>query len=379
MIGKLRLAAAMAALALVAGCTAPASLPELVGETCGNKIAFFGALSGGNANVGINPRDGAGLAVAQYNAANAGCQVELVSVDSQGDPLLAPALAQKVVEDPKVLAVVGPVFSGESEAANPILDAGGVTVITPSATRPSLAEQGWKTFHRVVGSDAVQGPAAGRYIKSVLRAQRVVVIDDTSAYGKGLADEVRRVLADLVVRSAVVQPRQADFTAVVADIRSNGADAVFYGGYYAEAGPLLRRMRTAGIKATFIAGDGAKDRGLLLGAGNSAAEGAVLTCPCLPPDKAKGTFTRDFTAAFGRAPGTFSAEAFDATNILLAGIEAGNLTRASLLAFVNAYDGDGIATTYRFDSKGEIAEAAVTIWAYRVVNGEIVSDQEIVN
>lgn len=343
---------------------------------CGFKIAFFGALTGDNANIGLAPRDGARLAVDQYNAKHASCQAELANFDSQGDPKQAPGLAQKIVQDPRVLGVVGPAFSGESEAADPILNQGGVTLITPSATRPSLASQGWAVFHRAVGNDASQGPAAGRYLKTVIKAQRTFVIDDTSAYGKGLADEVRLVLGPAAVKSATIQPKQTDFSAVVAEIRSTGADAVFFGGYYAEAGPLLRQVRNAGLKATFVAGDGVKDPGLLAGAGVAAAQGAVLTCPCTPADKAKGSFAADFKAAYGRVPGTYSAEGYDAANILLAGLDAGVTTRKAMLEHVNRYAGEGVAGAYKFDATGENS-SATSVWAYRVEGEQIVADQPI--
>src|SRR6185436_5920922 len=99
-----------------------------------------------------------------------------------------------VVQDAAIIGVVGPAFSGELQAAAPILDQGGVTVISASATAPSLSTHGWATFHRIVGNDAVQGPAAGRLLKDVLRAQKVFVIDDASPYGSALADQVEKVL-----------------------------------------------------------------------------------------------------------------------------------------------------------------------------------------
>ncbi len=368
------------AVALTVGltaCTSASGNDAVAGTTCGFKIAFFGALTGDNANIGLAPRDGAKLAVDQYNKAHPTCPAELANFDSQGDPKQAPGLAQKIVQDPKILGVVGPAFSGESEAADPILNQGGVTTITPSATRPSLASQGWSVFHRAVGNDATQGPAAGRYIQTILKAQKTYVIDDTGAYGKGLADEVRTVLAGAVVKSATIQPKQTDFSAVVAEIRSTGADAVFFGGYYAEAGPLLRQMRTAGVTAAFVAGDGVKDPGLIAGAGVQAAQGAILTCPCTPADKAKGTFPADFEAAYGKDPGTYSAEGFDAANILLAGLDAKVTTRKAMLDFVNGYSGSGVAGSYKFDATGENDITAVSVWAYRVDGEAIVADQQI--
>ncbi|WP_018349868.1 branched-chain amino acid ABC transporter substrate-binding protein [Longispora albida] len=345
------------------------------GSDCKVKIAFFGALSGGNANLGINIKDGAKLAIDQYTKANPnGCKIELVQKDSQGDEKQAPAIADAIIGDSSIIGVVGPAFSGESKAANPKLSGAGVTIITPSATNPTLADQGWKTFHRALGNDAAQGPAAGRYIKDVLKAQKVFVIDDTSEYGKGLADQVKKVVTP--VATGTTSKGQTDFSALITAIKAAGPDAIYYGGYYAEGGPFLKALRGQGVKATFVGGDGLKDPGLIEGAGKEAAEGTVVTCPCVPPDKA-GNFAADYKAATGQEAGTYSAEAFDAANIFIEGIKAGNTTRAKMEAFVDGYNGKGITTTFKFTDKGEIDLSAVAVWAYEVKDGKIVAKQEI--
>ncbi|GAA0518735.1 branched chain amino acid ABC transporter substrate-binding protein [Paractinoplanes deccanensis] len=343
---------------------------------CGSKIAFFGALTGGNAQLGINIRDGAKLAVDQYNKANADCKVELVEKDSAGDPAQASGLATSIVQDAKVLGVVGPAFSGESKVANPILSKEGVVIITPSATNPALAAQGDKTFHRALGNDASQGPGLALYMKDVMKVQKAFVVDDASEYGKGLADQVKQTLGSVVTSSAVVKEQQTDFGALVTQINSSGADSIFWGGYYREAAPFLKQYRDAGGKAKFVAGDGVKDQAFVDGAGAANAEGAILTCPCVPPEKAGGTFAADYKAATGREAGTYSAEAFDAANILLQGIKAGNSTREKLETFVDGYTGQGVTTSFKFQENGEIDPSAVAIWAYKVQGGKIVADQE---
>jgi branched-chain amino acid transport system substrate-binding protein len=371
--------AALAA-AMVAGAAACASSNSggTSANSCGQKIAFFGALTGGNANLGINIRDGAKLAVNQYNDKHKDCTVELVERDSEGSAEKAPPLATALAGDSKVLGVVGPAFSGESKVADPILTSAGAVILTASATNPALAQQGWKTFHRGLGNDASQGPAAAKYIKEILKAQKVYVIDDASEYGKGLADQVKSTLGSAaVVGSDVIQEKQTDFSALVAKIQAANPDAIFHGGYVREGAPFLKQLRGAGVKATYVAGDGVKDDNLISGAGKDAAEGAVLTCPCVPGDKVGGSFPADYKTLSGRAPGTYSAEAFDAANILLKGIEAGNTTRAKLNDFVNKYEGQGITTKFKFQSNGELDANSVAVWAYVVKNGQIVADKEI--
>ncbi|QDY09719.1 branched-chain amino acid ABC transporter substrate-binding protein [Micromonospora sp. HM134] len=377
-----RVIGGVAMLALVAGGTACSSGSDdeaSGGDGCGSKIAFFGALTGSSAALGINEKNGVKLAVEKYNKENADCKVELAELDSQGSPDQAPGLAQKAIDDAKLLGIVGPAYSGESEAAGPLFNEAGLVTITPSATRPSLAQQGWKTFFRAVGNDLSQGPAAGTYIKNVLKADKVYVIDDQSAYGAGLADEVKKVLGSAVVGSDKVQGegKQTEFSGVVTKAKAAGVKAVFFGGYYQEAGLIRKQLTAAGVTAPMIVGDGSNDPAYITTAGAAAAEGTILTCPCAPAAEARGTFVEEFKALNGADPGTYSDTAYDAANILLAGIKAKKTTRADLLEFVKNYDGEGVASKYKFVEGGELDPAQVVVWAFKVQGGKVVPDQEI--
>ena len=336
-------------------------------------IGYFGALTGPAANLGINIRNGVKLAVDKHNKDNADCKVDLKEYDSAGDPNQATGLATQAIGDDSVIGIVGPAFSGESETAGPIFAEGGLPTITASATNPTLADNGWDTFHRILGNDASQGPAAASYIQDVLKSKKVFVVDDASAYGKGLADIVNKTLGDTVAGTDTIQTGQTDFSATVTKIRDSGADAVFFGGYYAEAGLLVEQMRGAGVDAKFVVADGVKDPGFIEAAGD-AAEGTIITCPCLPPEESQDFF-KAFQAAFNSAPATYSAEAYDAANVFLQGIDKGNTDRESLLKWVNSYEGDGITKKIKFDDKGEVEN--ISVWAYKVENGKIVADQEI--
>ncbi|HEY8532446.1 MAG TPA: branched-chain amino acid ABC transporter substrate-binding protein [Micromonospora sp.] len=376
-----RVLGGVAVLALVASTAAcgGGSDDTAGGDSCGFKIAFFGALTGSSAALGINENNGVKLAVEQYNKEHADCPVELVSLDSQGSPDQAPQLAQKAIDDEKILGVVGPAFSGESEAANPLFAEAGLVHITASATRPSLAEQGWKTFFRVVGNDLSQGPAAGIYIRDVLKAERVFVIDDQSAYGAGLADEVKKVLGSRVVGTDKVQGegKQADFSATVTKVKNANVQAIFFGGYYQEAGLLRKQLTAAGVNAVMVGGDGVNDPAFIESAGQAAAEGTILTCLCAPATEARGTFAQDYKALHGVDPGTYSDTAYDAATILLNGIKQGVKTRQEMLEFVRNYNGQGVAANYRFTENGEMDPAEVKIWAYKVKDGKVVPDREI--
>jgi len=250
-------------------------------------------------------------------------------------------------------------------------------MVAPSATATDLTTKGWKVFHRVVANDSQQGPAAGRYIKEVLKAQKVMVIDDGTAYGSPLADAVAKELGPLVIARDKTQSKQTQFDAVVAKVKNNAPDALFYGGYTNEASPFLKQLRAAGVKSTFVGGDGINDANFPPGAGKDASEGAIITCPCLPKDKSTGTFIADWKAEYNKDPGVYSAEGYDSANIFLDAFKAGKTTRKDILAFVSAYDKDASTKHIKFDANGDVDASVTVIWAYKVTNGEIVADQVI--
>jgi len=337
-------------------------------DKCGFKIGYLGAETGPNANLGVNMVDGIKTALAAYNTAHSDCKVTLEAEDSQGDASQATSLATKLIDDPKVLGVVGPGFSGESAATGPAFFQAGLVTVSASATDPTLTTKGWTTFHRVVANDAAQGPAAAKYLTDN-GAKKVFVVDDSESYGTGLADSVAKALGPaLVKRDSFENTKIADvLSGLVTKIKGSGADAVFVGGYYADSGLLAKALRQAGWKGTFSSGDGSEDPGFIKTAGNEGAEGAVLTAAAAP---ASADFTKKFAAANnGAKVGLYSTEAYDAANVLLDGIAGGATTRADLLKAVSAYDKDGITKHIKFTPTGEVTEQ--TIYAYVVKNGQI--------
>jgi branched-chain amino acid transport system substrate-binding protein len=146
-------------------------------------------------------------------------------------------------------------------------------------------------------------------------------------------------------------------SAVVTKVKASGADAVFYGGYYTEAGLLAKQLRQGGFKGTFMSGDGAEDPAFVKTAGASAAEGAVLTAPAGPPP-----------AGFG-AKGLYATQAYDATNIFLDALKDGKSSAEDINKFINSYSADGVSGPVAFDDKGDIKESV--IYAYFVKNGEL--------
>jgi branched-chain amino acid transport system substrate-binding protein len=366
---RLAAVAGVAALALSACGTTGGNSSDNAGDSssggsssCGNyEIAYLGALTGPNGALGQNMLGGINTALAEYNAKHADCKVTVKSFDSQGDPDQASKLASNIVADPKIVGLVGPGFSGESDSTGPTFASAGLPEISPSATNVTLTQNGWATFHRVIGNDAAQGAADAKY----LSGKKVFVIDDASDYGKGLADVVRKGLKP--VGSDEVQTGQTDFSATVTKVKGSGADAVFYGGYYAESGLLVKQLRQAGFTGTFMSGDGSEDPQFVKVAGAQAAEGAILSAPAGP---APADFEKKYDAANpGKTAGLYSTQAYDAANIFLAGIDAGKTSLSDMNDFVGSYSGNGVSGPIKFDDKGDIESS--TIYAYEVKNGKL--------
>src|SRR3954464_15069360 len=325
-------------------------------------IAMAGALNGPDAALGINIKNGVQLAIDKHNAANPGCQIQLKPFDTEGDPQKATAIAPQIVDDQYTIGLVGPAFSGETKATGGVFNQAGLVAVTASATNPTLSENGWKTFFRGLANDAVQGPSVANYMKNSLGYKKICVIDDSTDYGLGLASAVRTTLGPVADSACNISVKKGDkdFSAAVTQVKGQSPDAVFYGGYYSEAAPLVQQLKDGGVTATFVSADGTKDPEFVKQAGE-ASKDAILGCPCGP---ATGTFAEEYTKKFGQEPGTYSVEGYDLGTILLKGIDSGAITRPALLDFVKNYNGQGVARKYQWTDKVELT--TTLIWIYKV-------------
>ncbi|WP_286177706.1 branched-chain amino acid ABC transporter substrate-binding protein [Arthrobacter sp. SLBN-53] len=325
-------------------------------------LAMAGALNGPDAALGINIRNGVQLAVDKHNAANPGCQVQLKTFDTEGDPQKASNIAPRIIEDQYTIGLIGPAFSGETKATGGVFDQAGLAAVTASATNVTLSENGWKTFFRGLANDGVQGPSVANYLKNTLGHKKVCVVDDSTDYGLGLATAVRDTLGPVADSACNISVKKGDkdFSAAVTQINGAAPDSVFFGGYYAEAAPLVQQLRDSGFGGTFVSADGSKDNEFVKQAGESS-KGALLACPCGP---ATGSFAQEYTDKFGQEPGTYSTEGYDLGTILLKGIDSGAITRPALLDYVRNYKGQGVAREYQWTPVGELT--STLIWVYDV-------------
>lgn len=349
-------------------------------------IGFVGAKTGDNANLGINIRDGIKVAVNEENAKGDGVTIALKEFDTGGDAAQATTVAPQFLQDTSVVGTVGPAFSGETKALIPLYQDAGLVFISPSATNAKLPTvvQNETVFHRDIADDDLQASGIATYLSTVAKPKKVAYINDNSEYGKGLAVATQALSEKKGLKTAdveVVDPKAQDFSATVNKVKGSGADLVFYGGYYAEAGRLRKQLVDAGVKVEFISGDGSLDPGFITAAGPAAAEGAKLSCPCnlafaTSTGKLK-TFYDAFKKDIGKDPGLYSPEAYDAAKILIKGIKAGNTTRAKLLDYVNNKLGtyEGISKTIDFKPDGNIS--STQFFVFEVKNGAIAPSQTV--
>jgi branched-chain amino acid transport system substrate-binding protein len=295
--------------------------------------------------------------------ANPEYTIELVSVDDQGDPAVASTVAPGTAANEKILGIVGPAYSGATIASLPFYKDGGLVMISPSATRVSITDPatpdfGGPVFHRVVGKDDKQGPALAKYATDGVANAKVFVVDDQSSYAVPLREYVEDGLksvagASLVGGDSVINTA-TDYAPTIAKIKTSGANVVIYTGYYSAAAIFVKQLRDSGSKAVFAGGDGVFNQEFPKLAGAAAEDSRITGVGGLAGISAD--LEADFQEKMGVSSGVYSVESFDAANILLEGIKAGNTTRETMLAWVKAYEGTSVSgNTIKFDENGDIS------------------------
>lgn len=336
------------------------------------KIGHVGPLTGGIAHLGKDNENGARLAIDEANAAKIkidgkDAKFILVPEDDQADPKVGTTVAQKLA-DAKVAGVVGHLNSGTSIPASDIYNKAGIPVISGSATNPKLTEQGFKVQFRVVARDDQQGPAVANYLAANKKPKLVAVIDDATAYGEGLANEVEKSLKAANIK---VLPREkgtdktTDWKAILTKVKGRNADAVFYGGMDATGGPMLKQARELGVKAVFSFGDGACTDEMPKLAG-AAADGLLCSQAGLPPQAADKKFLDAYKKKFNVDPIIYAPFTYDAANLLIEAMKKANSADpAKYLPELAKIEFQGATGKIAFDDKGDRKDAEITIFTMK--------------
>ncbi|WP_018657196.1 branched-chain amino acid ABC transporter substrate-binding protein [Actinomadura flavalba] len=332
-------------------------------------IGFMGDLTGENSGIVIPPNRGAKLAFEEYNATNPKVKINIKDYDSQGKGEQAVPLAKSAITKDKIVGLIGPAFSGETQQVGPVLEEGKIPAVSPSATNAALTKNGWKFFHRIVGNDDIQGAGVGTFITSGLSAKKVFVIHDNSEYGKPLGTTVETTVKGKGATTQVgaIDPEASDYSATVNQAKSFGPDAIFFGGYYAAGGKLIKQLREAGVKARFLSGDGSLDKGLAAGAGGSNAEGSVVGCPCLidPTGKASAAskkFADAYKKKYNSDAAIYAAEGYDAATAFIEAVKAGNTKAEDINKFLSTVAVPGVSKEIKFTPEGDPASSAIYVY-----------------
>jgi branched-chain amino acid transport system substrate-binding protein len=361
------LAACGGSAAAPAACTADKAGCAVIAAGQTIKIGMGAPMTGDNAAFGQDISQAAKIAMSDAGKFQ-GFAFELVAQDDGGTAEGGAAVANKLVADPTVVAIEGHIFSGATKAAIPIYEAANLPMMSPSATNPALTTTGSKVFNRDVFTDAAQGKFASAYLFNKLGFKQLAILHDGQAYGQGLAQVVNDEFTKLggtVVAFNAITPGQSDYSAALADIASKKPQAIFYGGYTAEAVILVNEMKQAGLTgATFFGDDGTFGQDFLDRTGANG-EGSYSTSLIPLDSPAKAKFDAAYLAAYGQPAGKlspYSWTAYDAAAVLIKQIESvavlsgGKLyvPRAALVAAVRATNNyQGLSGTITCDSTGE--------------------------
>ena len=366
--------------AVVAGCSkeTPPPAPKAAGaqpaEMLTVRIGAASPLTGPQAHIGIDIRNGVQLAIEDANAASIEiggrkAKFEMVAEDDEANPTKATTVAQKLA-DAKVAAVVGHFNSGASIPASKIYSDAGIPQISPSSTNPKYTQQGFKTTFRVVAHDDQQGPTLARFAAKTLKITSVAVIDDSTAYGQGLADAFENTIKTMdikVVAREHTTDKDTDFKAILTKIKGKKPDLIMFGGIDPQAAPMIRQLKELGIKARFIGGDGMQTPNFIKLAGN-AADGAMASIPGLPKDQMPGgrTFLEKYKAKFNQEVELFAPMGYDAVMVFIEAMKrAGSADPAKFLPEVGKTSYQGVIGPIAFDDKGDLKNGPITIYVVK--------------
>ena len=342
------------------------------------KIGHVGPISGAIAHLGKDNENGARLAIEELNAKGVtigGKKVkfELVAEDDGADPKQGTAAAQKLV-DAKISGIIGHLNSGTTIPASKIYSDAGIPQISPSATNPKYTRQGYKTAFRVVADDVHLGGTLGRYAVKDLKGKAIAVIDDRTAYGQGVAEEFEKAVkaaGGTLVGHEFTNDKATDFMPILTTLKAKKPDIIFFGGMDAVGGPMLKQMKSLGINAKFMGGDGICTTELVKLAGDAMADGQVICAEAGGVDgalkKGMDDFGVKYKKRFNDDVKLYAPYVYDAVNVMVDAMQRAKSSDPAKylpeLAKTSGYK--GVTGTIAFDAKGDIKNGALTLYTYK--------------
>ncbi|WP_413197391.1 branched-chain amino acid ABC transporter substrate-binding protein [Pararobbsia alpina] len=335
------------------------------------KIGFAGPLTGAVSRVGKDLQYGAQLAIDEENArkptiGGKPVKFELDVEDDQADPRIAIQVAQKLVDD-GVVGVIGHYNSGCSIPASAVYHQAGVAMITPGSTNPTLTQQGFKNVFRTMGHDGIGGVVAGHFSVEQLKAKRIGIIDDRTAFGQGIADAfekgVKAANGNIVDRE-YTNDKAVDFRAILTAMKAKNVDVIFFGGLDEQGAALVKQMRSLGMN-TLLFGAGALKSNAFLQIAGPAGEGTqdLEPGPALDKLPAAVDFGKRYKARFNQDVELYAPFAYDAALAMIKAVhDANSLDRAKIVTALATVQVKGVTGDIKFDPNGDLITPPYTLF-----------------
>ena len=338
------------------------------------KIGFSSPLSGPQASAGKDNQGGLQMAVDRLNSqamviGGKKVKFELVIEDDQGDPRAGVNVAQKLV-DAGVKGVVGPYNSGVTIPASKVYNDAGIVMATVSSN-PKVTEQGFPNVFRVAASDNQLGGKMALYAARELKVKRVVIIDDRTAYGQGLAnafEKMAKANGIQVLGKEFTTDKASDFAAILTATKAKKPDAIFYGGYAPQGAPMARQMKQIGLNVIMLGGDGicSPEMGRL--GGDAVGQHIYCTQGGAMLEKLAGgkVFADDYKKQFKRPAEVYAAPFYDGMMLIAQAMKAANSVEPKLYGPALAkIKYKGVAGAYEFDDKHDLKQSPVTVFQFK--------------
>lgn len=368
------------------------------------KVGINLPLTGADAEDAELIKNGAVLAIEEANAKGgaSGYKIDLVILDDatatagQYDPAQAATNAKKLVGDPMIIAAIGPQMSGSGKAMSPILSEGDLAIITPSSTNPDITDpkfastyrpKGKAIYFRTVTTDAYQGPNMANYVAEKLKVKSIYVLDDSGAYGVGIADAFQKraqAKGIKVLGRDQLNPKEADYTTILTKIKGLNPDALYYGGVNQAGSKLVKQAYDVIPKMIKAGGDGVYSGALLKGAGFPAVEGwyATSASPHLLDDPEAQPWVKRYVKRWGKQPSDYSITAYDAALVIIDAVgrvvkSGKKLDRHNVRDAIQAAKLKTMQGVVSFDTNGDLVTKLVSV--YQIKHNPKYPDDDVVH
>ncbi|HTH59409.1 MAG TPA: branched-chain amino acid ABC transporter substrate-binding protein [Paraburkholderia sp.] len=341
------------------------------------KIGFAGPMTGAQAHYGKDFQNGVTLAVEEFNATKpviGGKPVRIVldSADDQADPRTGTTVAQKLVDD-GIKGMLGHFNSGTTIPASRIYANAGIPQIA-MATAPEYTQQGFKTTFRMMTSDTQQGSVAGTFAVKNLGMKKIAIVDDRTAYGQGLADQFEKAAkaaGATIVDREFTNDKAVDFKSILTKLKASNPDLIYYGGADSQAAPMVKQMKTLGLRSPLMGGEMVHTPTFLQIAG-AASNGTIASLAGLPLDQMPGgkDYVARYKKRFGEDVQTYSPYAYDGAMAMFTAMKNANSTDpAKYLPYLAKTSMPAVTTkNLSYDEHGDLKNGGITL--YKVVDGQ---------